>query len=108
MAHRDQKSAPTRTQRELPPDRMPTNAELLADLSPYGDKRARPRAVVRTSRRTRDFLLTAGTGTAVIVVAVVKLLGDSDAITITKLALTGAGLFCALAWYIFYGVMSRY
>lgn len=106
MATRNRK--PSHSRGEPPPDRMPTNEELLADLSPYGDKRSRPREIPATSRRTRDFLLTAGIGTAVIVFAVVKLVGDSDALTVVKLALTGVGVFCALLWYIFYGVMSRY
>lgn len=87
---------------------MPSNAELLADLTPYGDKRSQPREIPRTSRRTRDFLLTAAIGSTVIIVGIAKVMGGSDPAAMVKLALTGTGLFCALLWYIFYGVMSRY
>jgi hypothetical protein len=89
-------------------DRFPTKAELLADLTTYGDKRSAPHESPTVSRRTRDYLLTAGVGSAAIVIALVKLMPDSSGLTVVRLAFTAVGLFCALLWYIFYGLMSRY
>jgi hypothetical protein len=99
-------SSPGPSQRQ--DDRYPTKAELLADLTTYGDKRPAPRPVPTVSRRTRDYLLTAGAGNAAIVITLIKLMPDSDGLTIARLAFTAGGLFSALLWYIFYGVMSRY
>jgi hypothetical protein len=60
------------------------------------------------SRRTRDFLLLAGTGSAGIAIVCFRVLADSDTPTILRLILTGVALLCGLLWFIFYGVMSRY
>jgi len=89
------------------PDRMPTNAELLHELRKHGAKPP-PRPASTTSRRTRDFLLVAGIGSAVIAGVCFKLLDGSGPATVLRLALTGVALFCGLLWFIFYGVMSRY
>jgi hypothetical protein len=99
---------PDGAERPDPEDRMPTHAELLYELRRHGAKpppRREPRGL---SRRTRDFLLIAGLGSAGIFLASFKLLPDSDTFVILRLALTGAGLFSGLLWFIFYGVMSRY
>jgi hypothetical protein len=92
---------------QRPRDRIPTNEELLHELRRHGTK-APPREIPTVSRRTRDFLLIAGTGSAIIGFAVFRLLGDSDTENAVKLALTGVVVFCGLLWFIFYGVMSRY
>ena len=89
-------------------ERMPTHQELLADLSPYGRKRSPKPAPRALSRRTRDYLLTAGVGSTGIVLVLLKLMANSDGVTIARLAFTAAALFCGLLWYIFFGVMSRY
>lgn len=89
-------------------DRMPTNAELLHELRLHGAKpkpRVEPTGV---SRRTRDFLLLAGIGSAGIVFACFRVLSDSDSAVVLQLALTGVALLCGMLWFIFYGVMSRY
>ena len=90
------------------PDRLPTNEELLHELRLHGAKAPRRKDLPAVSRRTRDYLLLAGIGSAVIVFAIVKVLSESDPVSITRLALTGVGAYCGLLWYIFYGVMSRY
>ncbi len=87
---------------------MPSNAELLHELRFHGAKRSPPREIPTLSRRTRDFLLIAGTGSAVIGFGVYQVLGDGEPGNAVKLALTGIAVFCGLLWFIFYGVMSRY
>jgi hypothetical protein len=99
-------SASARSDRSA--DRFPTKEELLGDLTTYGDKRRARQELPAVSRRTRDFFLTAGIGSAVIVFALARVMPDSSGLTIARLAFTAVGLFCALLWYIFYGVMSRY
>lgn len=89
-------------------DRLPTNAELLHELRLHGAKPKPRREPSLVSRRTRDYLLLAGIGSAGIVFACVWLLSDSDPAVIARLALTGVLLLCGLLWFIFYGVMSRY
>lgn len=88
--------------------RMPTNQELLNDLTKYHAKPDVPRELPAVSRRTRDFLITAGVGSAGIIFALVKLMSQSDTPTVMRLALTAVAIFCGMLWYIFYGVMSRY
>ena len=89
-------------------DRFPTNAELLADLSNPQAKRRKPEEFSTLSRRTRDYLLVAGVGSGAIIFVITKLVSGSDGFTVARLCFTAAGLFCALLWYVFYGVMSRY
>ncbi len=91
------------------PDRMPTNAELLHELRLHGAKPP-PRPVnTGMSRRTRDFLLLAGIGSAIIVGVCLRLVGDAaDPTSALKLAATGVAVLCGLLGFIFYGVMSRY
>jgi hypothetical protein len=89
-------------------DRFPTNQELLADLTKYSDKPLEPREIPTVSRRTRDFFLTAGVGSVVIVAVLSKVMAHSDPMAMVRLALTAVGLYCGLLWYIFYGVISRY
>jgi hypothetical protein len=60
------------------------------------------------SRRTRDYLLVAGLGTAAIVGACLKLMNAADPSSALKLAATGVVVFCGLTWFIFFGVMNRY
>jgi hypothetical protein len=89
-------------------DRMPTNAELLHELRLHGAKpkpRPEPSAV---SRRTRDFLLLAGIGSAAIFFLSFRVLGSAESESVLKLALTGVSVYCGLLWFVFYGVMSRY
>ncbi len=90
------------------PDRMPTNAELLHELRRHGAKPPPRKEQVGMSRRTRDFLLLAGTGSAIIVFASFRVLTDSEPAVVLRLALTGVGLLCGMLWFILYGVMSRY
>ena len=87
---------------------MPTNAELLHELRLHGAKPPPRGELPRCSRRTRDFLLLAGIGSAGIALACFWLLTDSDPLVVVRLALTGIVLLCGLLWFIFYGVMSRY
>lgn len=94
--------------RTEPPDRYPTNEELLRDLSPYGAKPLKPRELPRVNRRTRDFLIVAGVGSAGIILAMAKLVSSADPAAVVRLALTAVAVFCGLLWYIFYGVMNRY
>jgi len=89
-------------------DRFPTNAELLHELRLHGAKPPPPRELPLVSRRTRDYLLVAGIGSAVIFGAAFRILGDSDVLVVLRLACTGAALLCGLLWFIFYGVMGRY
>ena len=89
-------------------DRLPTNAELLHELRKHGAKPAPPRELPLISRRTRDYILVAGIGSAGIFFASFRLLSDTDTLVVLRLALTGAGLLCGLLWFIFYGIMSRY
>ncbi len=88
-------------------DRFPSNAELLHELRLHG---ARPpkRELPRVSRRTRDFLLVAGVGSAAVGFVIFRLMASSDPMLTMRLALTVTALLCALLWFIFYGVMSRY
>jgi hypothetical protein len=88
-------------------DRMPTNAELLHELRQHGAKPP-PRPLPGVSRRTRDFLLIAGVGSAGIAFVCFRLLQGSDPAAALKLAATGIIVFCGLLWFIFYGVMNRY
>jgi hypothetical protein len=90
------------------PDRLPSNAELLYELRKHGAKPPSRQPPAAVSRRTRDFLLLAGIGSAGIAFACLRLLADSDPAAAVKLALTGIVVFCGLLWFIFYGVMSRY
>jgi hypothetical protein len=90
------------------PDRIPSNAELLYELRKHGAK-APPRIEPSTfSRRTRDFLLLAGTGVVGITVVCFRVLSDSETATVLRLASTGIALYVGLLWFVFYGVMSRY
>ena len=87
---------------------MPTNAELLHELRLHGAKpkpRPPPGGV---SRRTRDFLLLAGIGSAAISFVSFRLIDGPDAESALKLALTGVSVYGGLLWFVFYGVMSRY
>jgi|SRR5581483_4832982 len=87
---------------------MPTNEELLHELRRHGVRPAPPREIPAVSRRTRDYLLIAGVGSAAIGFGVFRVLGDSEPGNAARLALTGIAVFCGLLWFIFYGVMSRY
>ena len=102
------KPKPAEAGRAEPSDRMPTNAELLHELRLHGRKPSRSPEPPGVSRRTRDFLLLAGMGSAGIVFASFRVLTDSDVLVVLRLALTGVALLCGLLWFIFYGVMSRY
>ena len=90
------------------PDRFPSNAELLFELRKHGAKPRGERELPAVSRRTRDYLLTAGLGSAGILFLSFKLMTDSEVLVVLRLALTGVGLVCGLLWFIFYGVMGRY
>jgi hypothetical protein len=95
--------------KEPPPsgrDQFPSDADLLHELRKHGAKPP-PREIPPVSRRTRDFLLTAGIGSLAIGFLTFRIVGNTEFSTI-KLALTGIALFCGMLWYIFYGVMSRY
>src|SRR5688572_18006521 len=108
-ARRPKHKSPVRAPGGNSGERFPTTAELLGDLTKYGDKRrSEPRDIPAVSRRTRDYLLTAGIGSAVIVAVMVKVIPESSGASVVQLAVTAVGIFCALLWYIFYGVMSRY
>ena len=87
---------------------MPTNEELLHELRKHGAPPPPPRELPAVSRRTRDYLLVASLGSAVIGFAAFRLVGGSDPTVAARLALTGVVLFCGLLWFIFFGVMSRY
>ena len=89
-------------------DQFPSDAELLYELRKHGAKPAPPRELPIISRRTRDFLLTAGFGSLVIGFATFRLVGASDPTNALKMAATGIAVFCGLVWFIFFGVMSRY
>lgn len=86
----------------------PTNQELLHELRLHGAKPPPPRQIPAVSRRTRDYLLIAGIGSAAIGGGVLRVLGDAEPANAFKLALTGIALFCGLLAFVFYGVMSRY
>ena len=89
-------------------DRIPSNAELLHELRKHGAPPPPPAPLPAVSRRTRDYLLLASIGCAVIGFVAFRLVGGSDPTVALRLALTGAGFFCGLLWFVFYGVMSRY
>ncbi len=89
-------------------DRFPSNEELLHELRKHGAKPPPPRETPAVSRRTRDYLLIAGIGSAAIGFGVFRVLGTAEPGNALKLALTGIAVFCGLLWFIFYGVMSRY
>ena len=89
-------------------DRFPSDAELLHELRKHGAKPPPPRELPLMSRRTRDYLIVAGLGSAVIGFVTFRLVGGAEAATALRLALTGVALYCGLLWFIFYGVMSRY
>jgi len=89
-------------------DGFPSNADLLHELRKHGAKPPPPREIPVVSRRTRDYLLIAGIGSAVIGIAAFRVIGDAAPGNALKLALTGIAVFCGLLWFIFYGVMSRY
>ena len=88
--------------------RFPTNTELLHELRRHGAQPPPRAAPLLVSRRTRDYLLIAGIGSGAIGFGIFRLLVESDPGNGLRLALTGIGVFCALLWFIFYGVMSRY
>lgn len=104
---RSPKAKPTRPSRSAR-DGFPSDADLLHELRKHGAKPPPPREIPAVSRRTRDYLLIAGIGSAAIGFGVFRVLGDADAGNALKLALTGIAVFCGLLWFIFYGVMSRY
>lgn len=87
---------------------FPSHAELLHELRKHGAKPPPPREIPAVSRRTRDYVLMAGAGSAVIGITVFRVIGDAAPGNALKLALTGIAVFCGLLWFIFYGVMSRY
>lgn len=87
---------------------MPTKEELLHELRLHGAKPRPPREIPTVSRRTRDYLLVAGIGSAAILLACFRLMNGSDPLVIARLAFTGVALLCGLLWFIFYGVMGRY
>lgn len=87
---------------------MPTHAELLHELRKHGAKPPPPRPLPAVSRRTRDFLLLLALGGVAIAFASFRMVGGSDAAAALKLAVTGIGVFGALLWFIFFGVMNRY
>jgi hypothetical protein len=89
-------------------DSFPSDEELLHELRLHGAKPPPRKKDLIVSRRTRDYLLLAGMGSAVIAFGVFRLLGGSDSTNALTLAGTGIALFCGLLWFIFYGVMSRY
>lgn len=87
---------------------MPTHAELLHELRLHGAKPPPARELPAISRRTRDYLLTAGLGSAGILLVSFRVLSGSETLVVLRLALTAVGLLCGLLWFIFYGVISRY
>ncbi len=97
-------SPPPRENREG----FPSNEELLRDLSLHGTKPLPPRETPRVSRRTRDYLLLAGIGSALIGFGVFQLVGRGSSGNAFTLALTGIAVFCGILWFVFYVVMSRY
>ena len=101
-----EKSKSTEVSRR-PREGYPSNKELLHELRLHGAKPP-PREIPTISRRTRDYLLISGVGSAAIGVGVFQVLGDGASGNAIKLALTGIAAFCGLLWFIFYGVMSRY
>lgn len=102
------KSKPAPAAARRPREGYPSNAELLHELRLHGAKPPPPREIPAVSRRTRDYLLIAGAGSAAIGFGVFQVLGAGEPGNAVKLALTGIAVFCGLLWFIFYGVMSRY
>ena len=88
--------------------RIPTNEELLHELRKHGVKTAPPMPPPVVSRRTRDYLLIAGIGSAGIGFAALRLLSSHSTSVAVQVALTGIVAFCGLLWFIFFRVMSRY
>ena len=89
-------------------DGFPSTEELLRDLSLHGAKPPPPREIPKVSRRTRDYLLLAGIGSAAIGFGIFRVLGHAQPGNALTLALTGIAVFCGLLWFVFYVVMSRY
>jgi len=89
-------------------DGFPSDEELLHELRLHGAKPPPPREISGLSRRTRDFLLIAGAGSAAIGFGIFRVLGHTEPGNAVKLALTGIAVFCGLLWFVFYGVMNRY
>lgn len=87
---------------------MPTHAELLHELRKHGAPPPPPRELPAISRRTRDFLLIASVGSAVIGFAAFRLTAGADAAVALRLALTGIAVFGGLLAFIFFAVMGRY
>jgi hypothetical protein len=108
-AHRpDPEKSPSNGSARSRREDFPSNADLLHELRKHGAKPPPPREIPAVSRRTRDFLLVAGVGSAVIGGGVFYVLGGGDSGNAAKLALTGIAVYSGLCWFIFYGVMSRY
>ncbi len=99
-------SASTRTTSDG--DRIPTNEELLKDLWTPGEKAKAAREAPTVSRRTRDYLLLAGIGSAVILGVAFRVMSGSETMVILRLALTAVAFWCGLLGFILYGVMNRY
>ena len=87
---------------------FPSNEELLRDLSLHGAKPPPPREIPRVSRRTRDYLLLAGAGSAAIGFSVFLIIGRGASDNALTLAITGIAVFCGILWFVFYVVMNRY
>ncbi len=87
---------------------FPSNAELLHELRLHGAKPPPRPEPGRVSRRTRDYLLVAGLGSAALTVATWQLLGGGDFAVWARLTATAVGLFAGLMAFIFFGVMGRY
>jgi hypothetical protein len=87
---------------------FPSNEELLRDLSLHGTKPLPPREIPSVSRRTRDYLLVAGIGSAAIGLGVFRVIGHAGVANALTLTLTGIAVFCGLLWFVFYVVMNRY
>lgn len=102
------KDPTSRTVRSAGGDRFPSNEELLHELRLHGAKPPPPREIPAVSRRTRDYLLLAGLGSAAIAGVAFRVVGTTDVAVTLKLVMTAGALWCGLLWFIFYGVMSRY
>jgi hypothetical protein len=87
---------------------FPSNEELLRDLSLHGAKPPPPREIPRMSRRTRDYLLLAGIGSAAIGFGLFRIIGRGVSDDALPIALTSIAVFCGILWFVFYVVMNRY